>query len=203
MNDLDKRILIAQNIAKERENIINEYLPFIKSTVSSYLTEKVQFLYDDVISIGCIAFNEAITKYQIDKGSFLTFSKYVMRNRIYDFLSSNNTYISNNYISSDEEEVNNIIDINAKKMYEQHKQVTLRRLEIEQYKEQLLEYDLSMELLVNNSPRQKRTRETYKKVAMCIINNDDLISYLERNKRLPIKKICEIMKLPRKKLGGH
>lgn len=203
MGDLDKRVINAQQNSDERESIINEYIPFIKSTVNSFLTEKVRYLYDDAVSTGFIAFDEAITKYNMDKGPFLTFAKFVIRNRTYDFLASNNKYIKNNYISlndDEKDEVTNVIDKKAKEVYDRDNEVLLRQNEIEEYKEELKKYNIDMKMLTENSPKQKRTREMYKKIALHIINNEECMDYLKRNQRLPIKNIIKNMKVPRKKI---
>ena len=76
-------ISVIQKDSIKRNDYITEHKNFILSTASKVLNRYVSD-HDDAYSVALIAFDEAITKYNPEKGSFTSFSALVIRNRLID-----------------------------------------------------------------------------------------------------------------------
>ena len=63
----------------EREKLIQEYIPFIIKTVSNKINRYIESENSEEYSIGLMAFNEAIEKYEKTKGSFIAFAELVIK----------------------------------------------------------------------------------------------------------------------------
>ena len=74
---LEDRILHAANDKAERGEIIIEYTGYILSCASKVLKKHIT-TDDDAFSIAIIAFDEAITKFSPEKGSFLSFAAFFL-----------------------------------------------------------------------------------------------------------------------------
>jgi RNA polymerase sigma factor len=200
----EKVLLIQQGDVKLRDDLIHAYKPFIAKTVSSickrYINEN-----DDEFSIGLIAFNEAIEKYSTDKGnSLLSFADILIKRKVIDYIrqqARTPQTVSVNFESefleeegartTIEDEIS--IDDYRKRMEDQQ-----RRDEIVQFQQVLLEFGLSFDDIVQQSPKHADARKNAIEVAKIIIDNEDLKQYLLDKKRLPIKQLEELVSLSRK-----
>lgn len=81
--DIEERLVQVRENPILRDAFIREYTGFILSAVSKS-TKRFVTQEDDVFSVALIAFDEAITKYQSEKGSFLSFAELVIRSRVID-----------------------------------------------------------------------------------------------------------------------
>ena len=92
---VEKRLeVIKGGDLEERNKLIEDYIPFIIKTVSKQLNRYIETENSDEFSIGLIAFNEAIEKYNSDKGIFLKFAELVISNRIKDNLRKKHQVLS-------------------------------------------------------------------------------------------------------------
>lgn len=60
-------VLLAKQDEEIASTLISDYLPFIKSEINKTIYQKMS---DDYVSIGMMAFYEAITKYDQSTGNF-------------------------------------------------------------------------------------------------------------------------------------
>ena len=81
--DLSARVLLSQRDEKEFEKLLDEYRPFIASAVSRAVGRYVDD-HDDAMSIGIIAFSEAVRRFRPESGRFLSFSGQVIKSRLID-----------------------------------------------------------------------------------------------------------------------
>lgn len=198
---LDEIVLIAKDDIHMRNTLIKQYKPFVASIIQNKIGRYIEYGIDEELSIGLIAFNEAIDKYEKDKGGFLTFSKIVISRRLIDYQRKNSKAGNNLILYNDD--MNKNIDLIDKKSIDLFKIKTdneLRQMEIIEFKKELLTWGLDFTKLVDHSPKHKRTRKLYKKIANLIVSDDELMDYIHSNKRLPIQKIEEKMKIHRKKI---
>jgi len=73
-----------------REEFISEYKPFILKVTSNATGKYIDTRNSDEFSIALSAFNEAIDKFDIEKGyNFFLFSEQVIRRRLIDYSRSN------------------------------------------------------------------------------------------------------------------
>ena len=81
--------LIQKGDTTLQNELIKSYKPFIAKTVSS-VCKRYIYESDDEFSIGMIAFNEAIEKFNTEKGSsLLSFAEVLIKRRVIDYIRKN------------------------------------------------------------------------------------------------------------------
>ncbi|MFE8703608.1 RNA polymerase sigma factor SigI [Cytobacillus sp. FJAT-54145] len=204
-NNIEETVLkIQQGNADLQNDLIDSYKPFIAKAVSSVCKRYINET-DDEFSIGLIAFNEAIQKYAPDKGnSLLSFAEVLIKRRVIDYIRTqakhqNLSFDTNNQNDSEDElpqssiEANLSIDDYRKKTEEE-----LRRNEIMQFSQVLIDFDLSFQDLLQQSPKHADARKNAIEVANTLVHNDELRNILLEKKRLPIKQLEDQVDVSRK-----
>lgn len=75
---LEERVEKAKKNHEELNKLIEDYKPFIASILHKKTGKFLEYGYDDELTIGMMAFKEAIEAYDKSKGKFLTFAKRVI-----------------------------------------------------------------------------------------------------------------------------
>lgn len=202
--ELQKRIIACRNNPYELNNFITEYKPFITKSVQEHVGRFVEYGRDDELSVGLMAFEEAIRSYDMDKGSFLTFAKNVIKRRLIDEYRKekkhNNTIPLSSFYDENEDKQ---IDITEKQAIIASKELdesSVRKLEILDIQKELSEYEISFFDLPNISPKHAETKIIYKEMINAVINSSDLLNTLKSKKYLPIAQIEKITGIHRKKI---
>lgn len=198
----DTVLLIQEGNARLQNKLIMKYKPFIAKTVSSvckrYIDES-----DDEFSIGLIAFNEAIEKYSVDKGSsLLSFAELLIKRRVIDFIRKEarvktvtlvaaNDYGDENAQSKIESDLS--IEEFEKQVEQEH-----RKEEITHFQRVLTEFGLSFSDLLEHSPKHADARQNAMIVANTLVKEDDLKRILFEKKQLPIKQLESKVEVSRK-----
>lgn len=188
MTDLNTEILDIQKNKKEdkRNNIIDQYTPFIIKATSDILNRYIEVENDEEFMVALEAFNEAINRYKEDKGSFLTFSKVVIRSRIMDYLKGKR-------IDVDEEK-----DVNEKESYESIEAQVSLNFEIQRFRKILKAYDLTFDILTENNPTHKKTRCRCFSIARKVSKDQEIVNWINEKKRLPVTKISRELKVSKR-----
>ena len=74
------------------DSLIEKHMPFIIKSISDTTGRYVSYENDEEISVGLLAVNQAIERYDNDKGHFLSFAKLVISSRIKNYLKSENKH---------------------------------------------------------------------------------------------------------------
>src|SRR5690606_8313552 len=77
------------------------------------------------------------------------------------------------------------------------------RLEIEAIKAECLQFNIDFIKLEKYSPKATKTKEVCQKVINEVLADNNLIIYLKKNNRLPVKDICQRLKVSRKTIERH
>ena len=205
---MDKQIAArVADIKNNPDNInlfIDEYKPFIASCVRKYTGSYVEYGRDDELSVGLMAFHEAITSYAETKGNFLAFASQVIRRRLIDYSRKQRKYqnempIDNNYGVDDEEEY----DLTIKKSIQEYNQSELeeaRRFELNELKKELKEWNIDFFDVAKASPKHNGTKKLYSEIINSIICDDELVETIIVKKYMPVAKICDKLRINRKKV---
>jgi len=177
--NLDEKILDIQKNKREdeRNTIIDQYVPFIIKSTSDILGRYIEVENDEEFMVALEAFDEAINRYKKDKGSFLTFSKIVIRSRIMDYLKGKKLDI-------DEEK-----DVNEKENHESVEEQVSLNFEINRFRKILKEYDLTFDILTENNPTHKKTRCRCFSIARKVSEDKAMINWIKEKKRLPVTRL--------------
>ncbi|WP_227395911.1 RNA polymerase sigma-I factor [Jeotgalibacillus aurantiacus] len=201
-SSLEDKIVVIQNGDQELLNeVLKDYKPYIKKTVSK-VCKRYIYDTDDEYSIGLIAFHEAIMNYHPDRGaSLLTFAEIVIRRKLIDKIRKDHREKADlTYDKADSEE--SVMKAHESWQAMEHFQlentINERKEEILYYSQALLPYKLSFKELAENAPKHSDARENAIFIARLVQSNKDWLRELKEKKRLPIKKIEKEIDLSRK-----
>lgn len=194
---------IQQGDQKLHNELIDSYKPFIAKTVSS-VCKRYIYESDDEFSIGLIAFNEAIQKYESEKGaSLISFSEVLIKRRVIDYIRSQSKYetvsLDHSYIVEDSENEGGSIETELSiESYKRKTEEDLRKEEILHFSEVLKQFELSFQDLLENSPKHEDARRNAILTAKILTENEVLQRMLLEKKRLPIKHLENCVPVSRK-----
>lgn len=199
---LEQRIETCKKNPYELNNFVSEYKPFIASTVQKHIGRFVQYGKDDELSIGLMAFQEAVKSYNPQKGAFLSFAENVIKRRLIDYYRQESKYdnvipLSNFYDPNEEKD----IDITQEKSIEVYTDLQVseyRKYEIIEIQKELKDYGISFFELSKVSPKHDDTKEIYKSIINTVVGNNELINSLKTKKVLPIAEIVKLTQIHRK-----
>ncbi len=183
-----------------RNKFIDDYKPFILKCVSQLVGKKNNIVQSDEFSIALIAFNEAIESYNLDKKTmFVSFSKQVIRRRLIDYLRCTKKYnitVPFSYLNdNDSFEEKYLYDNSSDYSSEFDTKEEIKNLELKIY-----EYKMTIEDLIDCSPKHRDSRVICLNVAKTIIENDSLFQLLIEKKTLPYKELTERVNLCKRTL---
>ncbi|HEY4552308.1 MAG TPA: RNA polymerase sigma factor SigI [Bacillaceae bacterium] len=182
---------------------IHKYKPFVKKTVSSVCKRYIDDS-DDEFSIGLIAFNDALYKYEKSKGaSVLAFAEVMIRRRVIDYIRQQakhqNISMEKGMLEDGEENAQLTIEHTLSfEEYEREQTAEARREEIMYYSLALAEYGLQFEDLADQAPKHEDARVNAMKVAKVVAENKEMLQYLQEKKRLPMKQLQQKVEVSRK-----
>ena len=199
--EIDLLAVKAMDSDADFERLLTQFEPFLRSQVSKW-TARSHSIYDEMMSSAFQAFYEAVKSYDPSKGYFYHLLKNIVQKRLIDCqrkLTANKAETIPLEYESDEEGVSSRPLIDAS--IEADKETSRRRdlvLEIEEFKEELSKWDLTMDILAKNSPKQAKTKVIYKDIVKRVAADKDIVRVIRDMRYFPIKKIMALTKLPLK-----
>jgi len=180
----------------DKNNLIQEYIPFIKKVISNQIRSYVQVENDDSFSTGLIAFNEAIEKYNENKGNFLTFASIVIKSRLIDQLRKDSRrckeVLTSQLQDEDEAYPENIIAVDS---FEAKLET---KLDFAALVKNMKDFGVSLHDLINEAPKHEDTRIMAIKIGNHVFENRELCEKLLRTKNLPTSDIMRDLKTSKK-----
>lgn len=178
-----------ENQDEIRNEFIKEYFPFIIKKVSDFTGHYVDVNNSDEFSIALDAFNEAIDRYDFDKGKFLSYAKLVIESRLKDFYKrkKNNEYLRDS------------IDENVSDQQDIEREFILKN-EILKLSDELEKYNISFEKLIDTLPKHQITKSNAIEVTKLIISDKTILELLMGKGNLPRKEITSKMNVTNKQL---
>ncbi len=198
MRSLEDRVAKAKDDIDEANKLIFEFRPFIAGVVQKRVGRFVEYGTDEELSIGLMAFKEAIDSYDREKSKFLSFAKLVISARLIDYYrkSRKGNALTSGVSKMDDGDM----ELGSIDQYKIDNENERRILEIMEYRSMLKEWGIDLEKLAEISPRKDALREQYKMVAKLITRNKNILKIFLKSKRLPIKEIRNIISIHPKKL---
>ena len=179
---------IKNGDSDDREALIEEYTPFIIKTITKVTNRYIETENDDEYSVGLQAFNDAIDKYNSDKGSFINFAALLIRNKVIDFLRKETPSKPTIYINDENEDKTSFDKVTKSPDFTESYDM---KEQILRFQSKLAEFDITMEDLVENSPKHIDTRLNSIKIARYIFEDIDMKKTLYRTKSLPVKRLLQ------------
>jgi RNA polymerase sigma factor len=183
---------------------IEEYKPFIAACVEKATGRYVRYGEDDELSIAMMAFVEAIKVYDSKRGSFLSFAQSVIQRRLIDYFRKekrhSNIVSLNEYFNDDDEAEVDLSVNEALDKYSEEEKSEYRRMELQQFKNDLLLWDISLFEVAEASPKHEKTRKIYKLLVQYIASRPAMINQIKTKKYLPTAEIEKGTGISRKKI---
>ncbi len=199
---LEERVISSQKDPQKKDLLIKQFKPFIASIIQKRLGKFLAYGVDDELSIGLLAFDEAINSYNINKGKFLSFSRLVITNRIIDYYrkQSRQSHSTSSYDDTEDDATTSLIDKKSIEQFTLQSELEDKKFEIIEYSHELGLWGINFGDLERISPKQDNLRMEYINCAKMIVKDKIILDELMRTRRLPIKNITKIMPLHRKKI---
>jgi len=188
LSPLEKRLEIVKKGQDplERNDLIQDYIPFIIKTIASQLNRYIETENSDEFSIGLIAFNEAIDKYDATKGNFLSFAELVIRNRVKDLYRKKQK-------EQREISLESFLEHSPESFTEPYNEIDddaiAMREEIKRYEAELHSFGISFEDLVEEIPKHADTRQNAVNLSERISEDKIIVKEIYTKKKLPVTKI--------------
>jgi RNA polymerase sigma factor len=208
MGITDEQAILASQDERAFEEFLTKNRGFIVKCAyeisKRYINE-----HDDEWSVSIMAFHEAVRTYDLQKGSFLSYASVIIKRKLIDHFRSESKY--NQEISVDpsvydmepaEDDENTAIKAQLAEKLAISREDALK-YEIQAANILFKEFGFSFFDLAETSPKSKKTKNACASAVRFILENIEILNEINQKKLLPIKKIQENTKLPRKILERH
>lgn len=176
-----------------REMLIADAKPFIAGVVGRLCGRSLNWDRDDELSIGLIAFNEAIDRFKEQMGvPFTAFARIVIRSRVTDYLRKESRWNRVDLHMSGVQLENTVSQAENNASWDIYIKETANRERIEEiqdYNQKITGLGITFKDLVRSSPKHRDTRETLIRAAYYVVENQALYNALQTSKRLPMREI--------------
>lgn len=200
--NLNQRVIYIKENKEEADKLIKEYRPFIATVVQSHVGRYVEYGIDDELSIGLMAFHEAIEKYDIAKGNFLSFARMTIKHRLIDHYrreTKNPVKLLSIEQGNPDDGIEEDLSVDESiKQYQERELATLRRLEIQEIQKELSQWGISFADVAKSSPKQQGTKKAYMDAVKLVATCPELLDTVKLKRYLPVDKIVKGLKIPRK-----
>ncbi len=200
----------VKNIAgskQELNSFIERYKPFIAACTRKVTGRYVRYGVDDELSIALCAFEKAINSYSEDKGNFLSFAGVLIRNSVIDYLRKEKKLDRLVYIedfNSNEDMDRNVIDnIISTDEFVRKEEELCRKQEIAALKDELSTINITFMDMEKASSKSKKTKRICNSIILAIMENDNLLREVHKQKQLPMNILEKTTCIKRKGFERH
>lgn len=189
-----------------RDELIRKYTALVLKVGAQVSGRYLRMGQDEEISVGMMAINEAIDRYDPERGaSFLTFAEMVVRRRLLDYYRRQRRAreIPLSELQGEDDEGNPLAGAEEREALAQHdarEEAEDRREEIAQYARRLLEFGIRFSDLANDSPKHEDARERAIACARIVAETPALREHLLQRRELPLKALEGRVPVSRKTL---
>lgn len=206
VEDLEHLLALARaGDGTAREKLLAECRPFIARVAAGLCRRRLEWGFDDELSIAFITFNEAIDRYEEDrKVPFLAFARLMIKSRITDYLRKEaraSAHMAGSLNSEQEDlSVSPLESSLAWQDYLAREAAREREEEIRDYTRMLAEFEISFSELVRCAPKHHDARRVLLDVSRRLAADGSLFQQLMKTKKLPLKELSLLTGVHRKTL---
>ncbi len=173
---------VEVNICMENFNdLVERHLPYIIRTVSSVTGKYVSVEHDEEFTVALNAFAEAVERYNSERGSFLSYAGLVIRSRLLTYLKEEK--------APDTISLDSLMEQGIEPEISCESEIDLHD-EIQRYQLELEKFGLSLDTMVEYSPKHRNTRETFILVAEQASRDETIVADTYRKRKLPIRHVA-------------
>jgi len=193
---LEERVIRSRDDNDLVNSLIKEFKPFIASVAQKRVGRYLEYGVDDELSVGLLAFREAIRSFKEGRARFLSFARMVISMRLIDYYRK----LDNNFEVLGDEENQDLWDRQSVEVYQLENDEEDLKAEVIRYSDLLSRWGIDMVELARVSPRNGELRKTYQEIARKIAGHQALLNSFMETKRIPIKELQKDFPIHRKKL---
>lgn len=204
---LDRLLEPARGGDKQaREDLIRTYTPLVLRVGSQVSGRYLTVGRDEEVSVGLIALNEAIDRYDPGRGaSFISFAELVIKRRLVDYYrrQKGQLEIPLSELETEDDEGNPLDTVERRKAMDEHaRQIEAddRKHEIVRYAKRLAEFGIRFSELVDVSPKHEDARQRALEAARIVAEQPLLAQHMLARRELPLKQLEELVGVSRKTL---
>jgi RNA polymerase sigma factor len=196
IDQLSMAIEASKTNDKALNELIEAYKPFIASELSKRLNRHVNPDSDEMMSIGMLAFVEAVRAYDLSKGSFLGLASRIIQQRVIDYYRKEGRRKTHN--SFDE----TTLELQNKSMDIYYAQINRADMQhtINEFKEALALWQIDLLSLAKVSPKNDKRKELCKAMAKYIHEDSVLYEDIRQSQKLPIQLLAKKFGIQKKKI---
>lgn len=189
-----------------RNELLDRYTPLVLRVGSQMSGRYLQVGRDEEVSVGLLALNEAIDRFDSVRGApFGAFAEMVIKRRLIDHYRCQKTQreIPISGLESEDAQGNplqSVQDQEALGFYALKQEAEERKQEIVLYAKRLEEFGIQFRELAEISPKHKSARERAQQVARTVAENPLLAQHVQTRKELPLKQLERRVNVSRKTL---
>lgn len=207
-HEIVEQVYAAKRDTRAADELVRQYLPFIKSETAKFLGRFPVEGQDDELGIAMFAFHEAAMAYSRDKGAFLKLASAAIRNRLIDYQRKEQRHAGilslDQTVDGDGESRTLLEQIDVGYDEIAHRQnVSAAREEIRKFAGELSEYGLTLADIAENCPKQERTLAACQRVLAYARKNPALLEQFTSTGRLPMASLSAGSGVERKTMERH
>lgn len=189
-----------------RERLLRDWTPLVLRVGAQSAGRFVEVGRDEEVSVGLLALNEAIDRFQLDRGApFAPFAELVIKRRMVDYYRRQKgaKEIPLSQLTSEDDEGNPLKTADeaaAVEQYVRDRESEDRREEIGRYAKRLAEFGVLFSELVDSSPKHADARERALEVAHTLAGDPVLAAHFRNKRELPLKSLEDRVGVSRKTL---
>ncbi len=180
-----------------RELLISEHLGFIKGMVLKNTASNEDIINRDEYSVALIAFNEAINAYKPGLRSFQSFAADVIKRRLVDYRRSTDKHRKRVAYVDD---VNNLLPGQGVLLNGESLEI---RMEMEAFVQKLAQHGISLQELVEATPKHLDSRRLCAALARTIAGSPDMHDHFVRYGTIPVQRLSETSGISPKTVKRH
>jgi len=197
---------VRRGDGQAREDLLQQFTPLVLRVGSQVCGHYLQVGRDEEVSVGLIALNEAIDRFDPSRGtSFVSFAEVVIKRRLIDYYrrQKGQLEIPLSEFETEDSEGNPLQAAEyqaAVAQYAMDQESADRRQEIQRYSLRLAEFGIRFQDLVAASPKHRDARERALEAARVVAEDPDLARHLQTTGALPMKQLERRVGVSRKTL---
>ena len=206
----NKRVCEAKSDSQIRESFLLEEQIHIVRLTSVILKRNVT-MSDDEYSIALIAVSDAIDGYDPGKNDFWPYAAFVIRNRLVDYYRKESSrkevpVAPDAFEGNTDEEAPDLdvsLEVRDKIRVKSLGVNTTLRDEIETFNSELSKYGISLNDLVECSPKSKKTKNGCADIINAIFLPPSMAGYIKSNGKIPATELLARANLQKKLMERH
>lgn len=187
----EKLALIKKGDTRAREEIISSFRPFVARAAVKVCGRTLDWDSDE-LSVGLIAFNEAIDRFDEKRGvPFPAFARLIIKSRIMDYLRKQTRHSAQS-LDDASQGLSAFESVQAWGRYMEQEMAREREEEIAEYKKLISRFGISFDDLVISSPKHRDARATLLRISRDLAGDAGLFSQLMSTGKLPVLALSQL-----------